>query len=61
MWLLLKEQTDEVEIKHAGNGRDYRLPELPTSVWTVIVQRPIKHTSSLNVSGKAITVSSSVT
>jgi hypothetical protein len=29
MWLLHMEQTDGVEIKHARNGREYRLPELP--------------------------------
>jgi hypothetical protein len=29
MWLLHMEQTDGVAIKHARNGREYRLPELP--------------------------------
>jgi hypothetical protein len=29
MWLLNMEQTDGVVIKHARNGREYRLPELP--------------------------------
>jgi len=29
MWLLHMEQTDGVEIKHARNGREYRLTELP--------------------------------
>ena len=29
MWLLHMEQTDGVVIKHARNGRQYRLPELP--------------------------------
>ena len=29
MWLLHMEQTDGVATKHARNGREYRLPELP--------------------------------
>ena len=29
MWLLHMENTDVVVIKHARNGREYRLPELP--------------------------------
>jgi hypothetical protein len=29
MWLLHMEQTDGVAIKHARNGREYKLPDLP--------------------------------
>ena len=29
MWLFHMEQTDWVEMMHARNGREYRLPELP--------------------------------
>ena len=29
MWLLHMEQTNGMELKHANNGREYRLPELP--------------------------------
>ena len=29
MWLLHMEQTDGCRIRHARNGREYRLPELP--------------------------------
>jgi hypothetical protein len=29
MWLLHMEQTDDCQIRHARNGREYRLPELP--------------------------------
>ena len=29
MWLLHMEQADGCQIQHAGNGREYRPPELP--------------------------------
>jgi hypothetical protein len=42
VWLLHVEQTDGVVIKHARNGREYRLPELPHFTVDVIVQRRIQ-------------------
>jgi len=34
IWLLYREQTDDVR-----NGREYRRPELPTCAWTVSVPK----------------------
>ena len=58
MWLLHIEKIDGLEIKHARNGREYRLPEVPIKLWTVIVQIQIECTSFF---GTGTTFSSSVT
>ena len=45
MWILHMEQTDGCIIMHARNGREFRLPELPATVSTVIAQKPKRSTN----------------
>jgi len=53
VWLLRMEQNDGVFINFARNGREYRLLNYPTSLWTVIVKRRILIMSILGVIGTA--------
>ena len=57
MWLFDTEQTEGVVIKHARNGRENRLPELPHFSVDGYLQRRIKFMSFSGVIGTAAPVS----
>ena len=56
MWILHMEQTDGCTIMHARNGREFRLPECPATVSTVIARKPGQFTNFSVVSGTAASV-----
>ena len=56
MWILHREQTDGCTMMHARNGREFRIPEFPATVSTVIARKPRRSTNFWDVFGTAVNV-----
>jgi len=52
MWLLHMEPTDGVLLKHASNGREYRLPQMPHFGVDFYVHRRIQFMSFFGAIGR---------